>query len=44
MFPDSLQELKGSSSHSKKISGGGQEYVPKFSLSDVSDDELMDKR
>ena len=23
---------------------GRQEYVPKFSLSDVSDDELIDKR
>lgn len=36
---DSLTELKGSSSHQRKKSNG-QEVVPKFSLSDDSDDEL----
>lgn len=40
---DSLQELKGSSSHSKRISGAGQDAVPKFSLSDMSDDEQLHK-
>ena len=38
---DSLQELKGSSSHSKRMSGNGKDAMPKFSLSDVSDDELQ---
>lgn len=36
---DSLTELKGSSSHSRKKQSS-QEGVPKFSLSDVSDDEM----
>ncbi|XP_052792413.1 centriole and centriolar satellite protein OFD1-like isoform X1 [Mya arenaria] len=35
---DSLTELKGSSS--RKKASGGQDSVPKFSLSDVSDDEM----
>jgi hypothetical protein len=36
---DSLTELKGSSSYNRK-KPSGQDSVPKFSLSDVSDDEL----
>ncbi|XP_053399903.1 centriole and centriolar satellite protein ofd1-like [Mercenaria mercenaria] len=36
---DSLTELKGSSSYNRK-KPSGQDSVPKFSLSDVSDDDL----
>lgn len=36
---DSLTELKGSSSYSRK-KAASQDGVPKFSLSDVSDDDM----
>ncbi|XP_052283007.1 centriole and centriolar satellite protein OFD1-like [Dreissena polymorpha] len=41
---DSLTELKGSSSLPRKKGSGGQEGVPRFSLSDVSDDEVKAKK